>query len=440
MSMTRRLFVKSGALALVALGAPPGFVTRSLFARARRRLGGKSLVCVFQRGAVDGLNMVVPFGDPAYARARRSIAVAAPARASGSAAIDLDGYFGLHPALEPLADLYRRGDLAALHAVGSPHPTRSHFEAQDYMETAVPGDKSVADGWLNRALVASSPDGCAACRGRTLADGRAHAADHATGQRALGTATLRGVALAPALPKALRGSHPALAIPGLEDLGLPGGSEGAFARLWRAEEGDVVAGAADEAFEALARLREADPGRYRSAPGVAYPRGRFGESLRQVAQLVKSDVGVEMAFVDIGGWDTHVAQGGAEGQLANRLSELGRGLRALHDDLGDRMEDVVVLTMSEFGRTVAENGSGGTDHGHATCMLAMGGSVRGGRVVGRWPGLGREALYEGRDLAVTTDFRDLFAEVAERHLGVAEVDRIFPGYRVDPDRYPGVVT
>lgn len=441
MSMTRRLFVKSGALALLALGAPPGFVTRSLFAGARRRLGKKTLICVFQRGAVDGLNTVVPFGDAGYARGRRSIAVPAPTRAAGpGGAIDLDGFFGLHPALEPLADLYRRGDLAALHAVGSPHPTRSHFDAQEYMETAVPGDKSVADGWLNRALAASSPDGCAACRGRTLADGPAHAADHATGQRALGAAALRGIALGSALPKALRGTHPALAIPDLDGLGLPGGSEASFARLWRAEEGDVVAGAADEAFEALARLREADPGGYRPAPGVAYPRGPFGGALRQVAQLVKSDVGVEIAFVDVGGWDTHVAQGGAEGQLANRFSELGRGLRALHDDLGDRMEDVVVLTMSEFGRTVAENGSGGTDHGHATCMLAMGGGVRGGRVHGRWPGLARESLYEGRDLAVTTDFRDLFAEVADRHLGVADLDRVFPGYRADRGRYPGILT
>jgi uncharacterized protein (DUF1501 family) len=178
---------------------------------------------------------------------------------------------------------------------------------------------------------------------------------------------------------------------------------------------------------------------YTPASGVQYPNGDFGRSLRQIAQLIKSGVGVEIAFADIGGWDTHQAQGAVQGQLANRFTELARGIRALYDDLGDRMDDVVIMTMSEFGRTVAENGTGGTDHGHANCMLLMGGSVAGGRILGEWPGLEREQLYEGRDLALTTDFRDIFAEIVSGHLKTAQLEKVFPGYAVDTRRFRGVL-
>jgi len=437
----RRVFVKQGALAFLALALPPAFLTRSLFARTRGAARRKTLVCIFQRGAVDGLNMVVPFGEPAYYRSRRSIAVPAPGRGEGTA-IDLDGFFGLHPALRPLHDLYRRGELAVVHAVGSPHPTRSHFDAQDFMETATPGVKSTRDGWLNRVL---SETACSACSGRTLADPAAHAADHAAGQIGLASApasaALRGIAIGPALPRSLWGRHPALAIADLDRFGLAGDPAlaEAVARLYRPGPEDAVAAAGEEALEAMRILRRIDPARYRPRPGVQYPATEFGRALRQIAQLIKADVGVEIAFADIGGWDTHVAQGGAEGQLARRLDELARGLRAFHDDLGDRMEDVVVLTMSEFGRTVAENGSGGTDHGHANCMLVLGGPVAGGKVHGEWPGLEPEQLHEGRDLALTTDFRDIFAEVVARHLGAERLDRVFPGYPLDPKRYRGVL-
>lgn len=450
-SIPRRLFVRQGSLALLALGLPPEFLTRSLlFRRAEdgrpRSLAEptgaarKTLICIFQRGAVDGLNMVVPFGEKAYYARRRSIAIPAPGRENG--AVDLDGFFGLHPMLRPLHDLFARNELGIVHAVGSPHPTRSHFDAQDFMETATPGVKSTRDGWLNRVL-ANTDCEC----GRRLEDGNAHAADHAAGQIAMAAesriAALRGIAMGTALPRALRGAEPALAIENLDRFGIAGGGDASleetFARVYRSEAGTVVSGAANEALETVRILKAADPAQYKPARNVEYPRGTFGRSLRQIAQLIKADVGVEVAFADLGGWDTHRAQGGATGSLARRFDELARGIRALYDDLGDRMDDVVVMTMSEFGRTMPENGTGGTDHGHANCMMVMGGAVNGGRILGDWPGLEREQLYQGRDLALTTDFRDVFAEIVTRHLGAERLDEIFPGHSTGADRWRGVL-
>jgi len=422
------------------MGVPPRFLARSLFAHTRGAERRKTVVFLFQRGAVDGLSMVVPFGDRSYYERRRSIAITAPKRGSETTAIDLDGFFGLHPALRPLADLYGRNELAIVHASGSPHPTRSHFDAQDYMETATPGVKSTRDGWLNR-LLAENP--CAGCDGRTLDDSDAHAADHASGQLGMTESPLRGIAMGAETPRALWGPYPTLAIADLERFGVAGGRdpslETAFERLYQTDDGDLVAGAARDSFEAIELIKRADPMQYRPRAGVDYPRGDFGRSLLQIAQLIKADVGLEVAFADIGGWDTHLAQGGAQGQLANRFRELATGIRAFYDDLGDRQEDVVVVTMSEFGRTVAENGSGGTDHGHGNCMLLVGGSVAGGRVLGEWPGLDREQLHEGRDLGTTTDFRDVFAEVVAGHLGAGRLERVFPAYSVDAGRYRGVL-
>jgi uncharacterized protein (DUF1501 family) len=427
-SISRRAFVRGGALSLLALGTPPSFMTRSLLAETRASARRRTLICIFQRGAVDGLSMVVPFGEQAYAVRRRSIAIPAPGRENG--AIDLDGFFGLHPSLEPMRELFARGEMAMVNAVGSPHPTRSHFDAQDFMESGTPGEKSRRDGWLNRLLAET---GCSECPGRTLADGAAHGADHAMGQTAMAMVpALRGIAMGSTLPLALRGSAPALAIEDLGRFGVAAGRdpsiEETFARVYRSGNDQVVGSAADGAFEAIDVLKAANLSRYRPASGIRYPPGAFGRSLSQIAQLLKAAIPVEIAFADIGGWDTHQAQGGAQGQLARRLAEFARGIRALYDDLGDRMEDVVILTMSEFGRTVAENGSGGTDHGHATCMFAMGGSIHGGRILGNWPGLEPEQLYEGRDLALTTDFRDLFGEIASTHLGATNLERVFPGY------------
>lgn len=439
-TIARRMFLKSSGLALLTLGIPPEFLTRALLADTAAVTRKKILICIFQRGAVDGLNMVVPFAEKAYYRVRRSIAIDPPRAGAEESALDLDGFFGLHPSLEPVLPFWRRGELAVVHACGSPHPTRSHFEAQDFMETAAPGVKTTRDGWLNRLLAENR---CAECDGRTLAGGSAHAADHAVGQAGLAGDLLRGVTIAPELPLALRGTYPTLAIPDLQRFGVAGGRdrslETTFSELYRSSSGDVVSGAADQSFDAIELLRQADPTRYSPRDGVEYPRTPFGRSLQQIAQLVKSDVGLEVAFADLGGWDTHLAQGGSRGQLANRLRELAAGLAALYSDLDDRMEDVVVITMSEFGRTVAENGSGGTDHGHGNCMLVLGGAVSGGSVLGTWPGLEAGQLHEQRDLAITTDFRDVLGEVVVRHLGATNTDRVFPGYTIDSRRFRGVL-
>ena len=411
---TRRSFMKQGALALVAMGAVPGFVVRSALAQSRSARS-KVLVVIFQRGAVDGLSMLVPHGDPEYYGARGNIAIARPS--SGEGAIDLDGFFGLHPSLSALEPLWDEGRLAAIHACGSPDATRSHFDAQDYMESGTPGVKSTEDGWLARGL-AAMPGPAAS--------------------------PFRAVALGPALPRVLRGDAGAVAMTRLaefdiRDSAMPAGGLDAkrgFESLYEQGVRDLLYGTGRETFDAVRVLKAAAPQRLPPANGAVYPRGRFGESLRQIAQLIRADVGLEVAFADVGGWDTHAAQGNERGQLAGRLKEFGDALAAFDRDLGERMRDVVVLTMSEFGRTVRENGNRGTDHGHGTAMLVLGGAAKGGAVYGRWPGLAREQLHEGRDLAVTTDFRSLFAEVAVRHLGVPR-DPLFPGFTTTA--YPGVM-
>jgi uncharacterized protein (DUF1501 family) len=394
---SRRFFLKSSGLALVSFGLAPQALVRAASAASSGRR--KALVVVFQRGAVDGLNTVIPYADEAYRRLRPTIAIPAPRGGGRDAALDLDGQFGLHPALEPLLPLWRDRSLAVVHAVGSPDPTRSHFDAQDFMESGTPGRKSTDDGWMNRHL-------------------RCHPDPKAT--------PFRGVALTPTLPRSLAGPAPAVAMADIRSFALRPAVAGAEALY---SGGDLLHGTARETFEAIEFLKRADPASQRTAPGATYPRGRYGDSLRQIAQLLKADVGVEVAFTEIGGWDHHAAEGGVQGQLANRLREFGQALAAFHKDLGDRMEDVVVVTLTEFGRTVRENGNRGTDHGHASVAFAMGGGVRGGRVHGRWPGLGTGALYEGRDLAVTTDFRDLLAEVLTAHLGVRDAAKVFPGHR-----------
>ncbi len=411
--IARRIFLKQGALTLLSLGLAPRFLARTAAASEGRR---RVLVALFQRGAVDGLNMVVPFGDRDYARARPSIAIAAPRRGDEETALDLDGLFGLHPRLAPLKPLYDRGALAIVHACGSPNPTRSHFDAQDYLETATPGLKSTSDGWLNRCLQAR-PDPS--------------------------RSPFRAVALTSRLPRSLQGSAPALAIDRLDRFGVraQGGDSSAalFEAAYAAAADPRLRAAGREAFDAVRLLRRAAASRGRDSGPVDYPRSNVGAALREVAALIKADVGLEIAFAESGGWDHHVNEGGANGQLAARLDDLARSLAAFVADLGDRFEDVVIVTMTEFGRTVAENGSGGTDHGHGAAMFVLGGRVRGGRVFGRWPGLAPEVRFEGRDLAVTTDFRDLFAEIAVHHLGVRDPGPIFPGFQVAPERFPGVL-
>jgi uncharacterized protein (DUF1501 family) len=416
--VSRRVLLKQGAFAFVSLGFAPSFLARTaLAAGAGRRQ--KRLIAIFQRGAVDGLSVVPPFGDADYFRARPTIAIARPG-AGADGAIDLDGFFGLHPRLQPLKPYWDARQLAIVHASGSPDSTRSHFDAQDYMESATPGVKSTRDGWLNRCLQAK----------RTQPDGVSTA--------------FRAVALSSHLPRMLQGAAPSLAMNEIDGFRLRGGKAGAdagqsFEAAYAAAADRVMNGTGREAFGAIDMLKTADPSQYQPARGADYPRSPLGQALRQIAQLAKADLGLEIAFAEVGGWDTHANQGAAQGQLAARLDDFARAIAALATDLGDRMEDTVVLTMSEFGRAVNQNGSGGTDHGHGNAMLVIGGGVRGGAVFGRWPGLALDRRYEGRDLAVTTDFRDVFAEIAVRHLGVADAGPVFPGYAVSPTRFPGVL-
>lgn len=429
MPVTRRYFLKSAGLTLFGAGCVPSFMRRTAFAldsSGRRR---RVLVAIFQRGAVDGLNMVIPFAEKDYYSMRPTIAIPEPqtpaSTGAGPAAIDLDGFFALHPGLAQMKPLFDARQLAIIHAVGSPNSTRSHFDAQDYMETATPGVKSTEDGWLNRYLAAKP---------------QAEATP------------FRAVAVAPRMPRTLAGQASSLVIEQIKNFRLlgrpdpppfqpatPAAEELAFEEMYASSRDPLFSSAAAETFEAIRTLRHVGAENYQPANGAVYPHGRLGQDLQQVAQLIKADVGLEVAFSNVGGWDNHVNEGGVEGQMANNLKDLGDALTAFHKDLGDRMEDVVVLTMSEFGRTARENGNRGTDHGHANAMLVLGGRVKGGKVYGDWPGLKPGQLNEDRDLAMTTDFRDVFAEVIVRHLGAVETASVFPEFTVAAERFRGFI-
>ncbi len=448
--LPRRVFVKGGALAIASVGLPvplPSFLQRSVFA-AQASGRRKTLVCVFLRGAADGLSMVVPHADPDLYRLRSTVAIPRPGRDKSQSTLDLDGFFGLHPAMEGLLPLWKDRKLAIVHACGSPHPTRSHFDAMDFMESGAPGNKAVRDGWLARAVKLCPED------------------------RARRESVFRAVSLGGGLPRSLQGDAGALAIPDLRTFGIRDdivssaapiarrpnrdrsiakGAQSApadlksasgFEAMYEKAVGDVLHGTGKESFAALQVLRRIDPNGYVPADGAVYPGGKFGDSLRQLAQLIKADVGLEVGFAEIGGWDTHANQATpnnpAQGNLANNLRTLANGLAAFARDLGSRMDDVVVLTMSEFGRTARQNGTGGTDHGHATAFLSFGGAVEGGKVYGEWPGLSAEKLHDGRDLALTTDFRLVFAEAAVRHLGVQRPDQLFPGFALDVNQFRGL--
>ena len=408
--MNRRYFIKSGSIALASFGvmtSAPSFLQRALAQSIDKATGGrrKTLIAIFQRGAVDGLNVVVPYKESAYYDLRPNIAVAKP-NGGKDAAIDLDGFFGLHPSLAPFKPLWDSKRLAIVHASGSPDNTRSHFDAQNYMELATPGIKSTKDGWLNRYLQAKTDP-----------------------QKSL----FRAVSMTQQMPLAMQGVAPTLAISNLADFNIRAGQssasvQGGFEAMYDEAVKDSLHGTGKETFEAINYLKQVNPGQYKPENGAAYPPGQFGNALRQTAQLIKAGVGLEVAFTDIGGWDTHINEGNQQGQLSNLLRQFSSAIAALYTDLGQRMDDVVILTMSEFGRTVRENGNRGTDHGHANAMFVVGNSVRGGKVYGDWPGLKSDQLYEGRDLALTTDFRDVFGEIAVKHLGTNKLQTIFPGY------------
>jgi uncharacterized protein (DUF1501 family) len=396
----RRIFLRNSAVTLVGTAAVPAFLRRAAFGAEQPGPRTKRLVVIFQRGAADGLNIVVPHGEPAYYAMRPSINI------PRTAVLDLDGFFGLHPSMSALQPIWNQKHLAIVHAAGSPDPTRSHFDAQDFMESGTPGVKATDDGWLNRSLHSlPAPD-----------------------------AAFRAVSMGPALPRILSGSEPAVAINNLNEFGIGGSGpkaspvQNSFEAMYAGSVDTVLHGSAQETFDAVKMLKAANPAQYTPTSGANYPKGHFGDSLKQLAQLIKANLGVQVAFADIGGWDHHVNEGNTEGQIANVLSDFSGSLAAFWTDLGDLGEDTIVVTMSEFGRTVRENGNRGTDHGHANVMFVMGGPVQGGKVYGRWPGLDSSQLYEGRDLAVTTDFRSVLGEVVSQHLGNRDLRNVFPGF------------
>src|ERR1700710_3026042 len=405
--VTRRGFMKGGGVALVGTSVIPGFLTRSVMAEMTTAAANKKkLVVLFQRGAADGLNIVVPYQEKNYYAMRPSIAI------QKKDVLDLDGFFGLHPSMAAFKPLYDQGHLAIIHAAGSPDTTRSHFDAQDYMESGTPGVKSTSDGWLNSAL---------------------HA-DLVTGK----PSAFRAVALGTQVPRTLQGKLPAIAVSNLADFSVGGKGpaaspiSNAFQAMYDQSTDSVLHGTGQETFEAVKMLKAADPAHYQPAAGVNYPNTPFGNNLKQIAQLMKANLGVEAAFSDIGGWDTHQNQGSATGQLANRLKEFSDSIAAFWLDMGADSENITLVTMSEFGRTARQNGTGGTDHGHANVMFVLGGKVKGGKVYGKGPGLSNEQLNEGRDLAVTTDFRNVLGEAAYKTLGSRNMEAVFPGAKVNP--------
>ncbi|MFZ3218190.1 MAG: DUF1501 domain-containing protein [Candidatus Acidiferrales bacterium] len=413
MTISRRYFLKNGGIAMLGMAALPSFLQRAVAGTPAPN--GKKMVVLFQRGAMDGLNVVVPFGEPNYYHMRPTIAIPQPRQGGAEAALDLDGFFGLHPSLAPVLPLFRSGQLAVVQAVGSPDPTRSHFDAQDFMESGTPGRKATDDGWLNRAL-------------QTMPEEK--------------PSPFRAVAFGPYLPRTLQGSASAIAIPDLRQFKMNGPqltTEGGFEAIYAQTVDRALRGVGTETFEAIDQLKKINPDNYQPENGAQYPKSRFGQSLQEIAELFKADVGLEVAFLDSGGWDHHVNEGGVQGQLANLLRDLGQGIAAFHQDMGDRMGDVVFVSMSEFGRTARENGNRGTDHGHANCMFVMGGDIKGGAVYTRWPGLSEDQLNQGRDLAVTTDYRSVLGEIISKHLGDRDLATVFPGFANDPGQFLNLV-
>ena len=418
MQINRRFFLHRGALAVAGTAAIPNFMVRSVLAEAAPA-PGQRLVVIFQRGAADGLNVVVPYREKNYYSMRPTIAI------PQNQVIDLDGFFGLHPSLASFKPLYDQGHLAIVHACGSPDMSRSHFDAQDYMESGTPGVKGTDDGWLNRALQAE--DLLHRCEGTC---------EHSA---------FRALALGSDVPLSLAGKIPAIALNNVNGFNVagrgpnPSPAANAFQAMY-ADSGDQIFHAAgDETFEAVKMLRDANPAQYQPANGANYPNNDFGNGMKQIAQLLKANLGVEAAFTDVSGWDTHQNQGGVNGQLANRLSDFSQSIAAFWRDMGDSAENITLVTMSEFGRTAHENGTGGTDHGHANAMFVLGGNVKGGKVYGRWPGLSDHELNEGRDLAVTTDFRQVLGEAVSKTIGANNLDLVFPGAKLRSDRFLNLI-
>lgn len=409
--MHRRAFMKSGALALFATGFAngiPGFLARAAAQQQFVPLYGKkkTLVCIFQRGAMDGLMAVSPFQDPFLAAARPNLFMSPASNKGGQ--IELNERFSMHTALSALHPYFQSKQLAIAHGVGSPNTTRSHFDAQDYMESGTPFSKSTETGWLNRAIGLLGHEGT----------------------------PFRSVSLTAALPRSMYGPNGALAISNLEDFAIQSRNRpqlnqqasSSFESLYDQTAHQLLQKAGKESFEAMQMLKPAQIRNYKPKEGVQYPNSPLGNALKQIAMLIKLDVGLELAFAESGGWDTHINQGTVQGSFARNLKDLGDSIAAFWQDMGGLESNVQVMTMTEFGRTVKQNGTGGTDHGRASCMFMLGGALKGGQVFERMGSLAPELLEDNRDVPVTTDFREVFAAVAKGHLGIQESAKLFPGW------------
>ena len=414
---SRRGFIKAGGLALfgIGMGGVPGFLmdavagSKSLGLFKRRKV----MVCIFQRGAMDGLMAVTPFTDPHLKAARPTLFMSAAKNTIGKPLIDLDGRFGLHPAMAAFENVFRDKRMAIVHGIGSPNTTRSHFDAQDYMESGTPFRKGTESGWLNRAVGLLGHDAAT---------------------------PFQGVSLTSSLPRAFYGDNPAVAISNLQDFNIQmrGNLKGAnmaaksFEDLYDQTASGLLKETGKESFDAIKMLQKVDTKNYKPSGNAVYPNTALGNSLKQIAQLIKMDVGMEVAFAESGGWDTHFNQGRDTGIFARNVNDLSESIMAFWTDMGTLQDDVTVMTMTEFGRTVKQNGSGGTDHGRASCNFILGNGVSGGKVHGLVNPLALENLEDGRDLAVTTDFRSVFSEVANKHLNIHNDKVLFPDWEGKP--------
>jgi uncharacterized protein (DUF1501 family) len=412
--VTRRGFLKGGGLALLGvglMGGIPGFLAEAAandkIVRPYKRK--KVMVCIFQRGAMDGLMAVTPFTDTYLQMARPTLFISAAKDGNASPLIDLDGRFGLHPAMQSFVPLFRDKRLAIVHGIGSPNTTRSHFDAQDYMESGTPFNKGTASGWLNRAVGLLGHDA------RT---------------------PFTAVSLTSALPRCFYGDNPSVAISNLQDFAIQlrgnpsaaGKVASSFEDLYDQTSPGLLRQTGKESFEAMKMLQKADTRNYRPDNNAVYPNSPLGNSLKQIAQLIRMDVGLEIAFTESNGWDTHFNQGAGNGIFARNVTDLSNSITALWTDLSAYQDDVTVMTMTEFGRTVRQNGTGGTDHGRASCNFILGNDVNGGLVHGKMQPLAAENLEDGRDLQVTTDFRAVFSEVADKHLFLGDDHVLFPDW------------
>ena len=406
-TLSRRDFLNlsSSGLAAWALGLP-SWMPRLAFSPQGVEPASDILVCIFLRGGLDGLNAVIPQFEADYYRLRPELKIPESKGGEDQTAIDLDGKFALNPALRPLKDIWDAGHLAIVHAAGSPDPTHSHFDAQDYMERGTPGEKTISTGWIGRHLQSAPWQN---------------------------TSPLRAIGMGGVRQTSLRGPMPVTSLQSIADFHLQGNTQElarlqqTLADLYRLDSG--LSEAAENTLGAIDLLGEIDVASYTPANAAQYPDDDYGLALKQVAQLAKAEVGLEIACIDLGGFDTHAGEGSLEGALSGLLAGLAQGMAALYTDVRDTHRKVTLIAMSEFGRRVAENASGGTDHGHGNVLFTLGQAVNGGKVYTDWPGLSPEKLYGPGDLDVTIDFRDVLAELVAKRLGNAgNLGQVFPDY------------